>query len=467
MATQSVIGIPGTAQNLDAVTVSTTLGNAEREAVFIGDPTTTAARAAVTASNPTPSAYGLVTRNVDMSFDAFNRLRVSQPTTEFGAFNEYKINPFNWVTSTTGTGTATYSTTTKNTTLATGGTASGARAVLQSRVYFRYNPGKGLFPALTFVLGSTPPTNCAKRAGYFDDDNGLYVEWTSTGVRFVRRSNVSGSVVNTPFEQASWNVDPLNGLGPSGITLDLTMGQIFWLDFQFLGVGTVRFGFEINGVQYLCHQVNHANLTATQPYMATANLPVRYEIVNTGTASGTATMGCICAKVDSEGGFEPVGIQYSASNGVTAKSTTTTLIPLLSIRPGPTFGGITNRGWIMPQSAEIFGVSSPNALNVYYQIILNATLTGASWTAVNTNAMGQYDITASAVALGTGVVIEEGYTVTNANKGGIGAAFSTVFSSRPLVNSFDGTTPDTLTIAARTITGTADLYANIAWHGLW
>jgi hypothetical protein len=320
---------------------------------------------------------------------------------------------------------------------------------------------------MTFVLGSTPPTNCAKRAGYYDDDNGLYVEWTSGGVRFVRRSNTSGSVVNTSYEQSAWNVDKLDGTGASGITLDLTMGQIFWLDFQFLGVGIVRFGFEINGVPYLCHQINHANLTATQPYMATANLPVRYELVNTGTASATATMACICAKVDSEGGFEPAGIQYSASRGVVAKSTTTTLLPLVSIRPGPTFGGITNRGWVLPQSVELFGISSPNVVNLYYQIIWNATLTGASWTAVNTNAMGQYDVTATAVSLGSGAVIEDGYSVTNANKGGLGAALAATFSGRPLVNSFDGTTPDTLTLAARTISGTADLYGTITWYGLW
>lgn len=467
MVTPSRIGIPGTSQALDATSVNSGLGLADREAVFIADPTTADARAAVTSSNPPPSAYGVVTRNVDMSFDAFNRLRVSQPTTEFGAFNEYKINPFNWVTSTTGTGTATHSTTTKLVTLATGGAASGARAVLQSRAYLRYNPGKSLFPAMTFVLGATPPTNCAKRVGYFDDNNGLYLEWTSTGIRFVRRSNVSGSVVNTSYEQADWNVDPLNGLGPSALTLDLTKGQILLIDFQFLGVGIVRFGFEINGLPYVCMQINHANLTANQPYIATANLPVRYELVNTGTASASATLSCMCAKVDSEGGFEVAGIQYSASNGVTAKSTTTTLIPLLSIRPGPTFNGITNRGWIIPTSVELFGVSSPNALNIYYQIIWNATLTGPSWITVNANAMAQYDVTASAVSLGTGVVIEEGYAVTNANKGGIGGAFSNVFSGRPLVNSFDGTTPDTLTIAARTLTGTADMYANISWFGYW
>jgi hypothetical protein len=461
MATQALIGIPGTTQSLDATSVSTSLGTGLREAVFIADPTTTAARAAVTNSNPPPDSYALLTRNVGMTFDAFNRLRVSNPATEFSGFNEYKINPFNYVTATAGTGTVTHSTTTKRVTLATGGTVSGARAVLQTKSYMRYNPGKSLATAQTFTLGAAPSANVAKRVGYFDDSNGLFLEYTSTGIRFVRRSSVSGSVVDTAFEQANWNVDPMNGTGPSGLTLNLDYSQIFWIDLQFLGVGTVRYGFEINGTAYVCHAANHANLTSSQPYIATANLPLRWELVNTGTAGATATMDCICGKVDSEGGLELPSIQYAVSNGVTGIATSTTLKPILSIRPGPTFGGITNRGWMLPQTADFFVTGTSNH---YYQIILNATLTGPSWTAVNTNAMAQYDVTSSAVALGTGVVIEDGYIASGAKTG---SAFASTFSGRPLVNSFDGTTPDTLTIAVRTLTGTDTGFGSFTWFGYW
>jgi hypothetical protein len=427
----------------------------------IGDASNASAVAAVTGGNPTPNAFGLVTRNVDMSFDAFNRLRVSEPYNQFAGFNEYKINPFNYVTAISGTGTATHSTATKNVTLSTGGTASGARAVLQSRLYFRYVPGKSLYPMMTFVMGSIPPTNCAKRAMYGDDNNGVGLEWTSTGVRFIKRSNTTGSVVTTTVEQAAWSVDTLDGSGPSGLTLDLTKGQIFWMDLQFLGMGTVRFGFEINGVPYLCHTMHHANLTAVQPYIATANLPVRWEIVNTGVASASASMECCCAKVDSEGGFEVPGIQYTASRGAAGLSTTTTLTPLISIRPGPTFNGIVNRGWVVPQTARLVTVGTSTH---YWELIWNATLTGPSWTAVNANAMGQYDVTASAVSLGSGVVVDSGY-ISPAS--GAGTAAGSYFAGRPLVNSFDGTTPDTLTLAVRTISGTDDAYGSISWLGYW
>lgn len=463
MTTASRIGIPGTNQFLDSTTVNSGLGNAEREAVFIADPTTAAARAAVTSTTPATNAYGLVTRNVDMSFDAFNRLRVSTPSAQLSGFNEYKINPFNFVTNVVGAGTATHSTTTKLVALSTGGTASGDMGVLQSRAYLRYNPGNSLLIKQTFVMGAVPGTNAAKRAGYFDDSNGIFLNYASTGLSLVRRSNTSGSAVDTPVAQADWNVDPLNGTGSSGITLDMAMGQIFVIDLQFLGVGTVRCGFEVDGNLYWCHFFHHSNRTATQPYIATANLPVRWQVINTGTAASTTVMYAVCASVMDEGSSEPRGIQYAIGNGASGKSTSTTLIPLVSIRPGPTFNGITNRGWIIPKKAEAFFTGTSDH---YYQVILNATLTGASWSAVNTNAMGQYDVTATAVSLGSGVVIDEGYTGSSGPSKS-GGDLSSEFESRPLVNSYDGTTPDTLTIAARTLTGTGTGYGTFTWFGYW
>ena len=413
-----------------------------------------------------PGADGsiAITMGNSVTVDAFSRLRVSNPYNQFGAFNEYKINPFNYITATAGTGTATLSTTTKLVTLATGGTVANARAVIQSRAYMRYVPGRSQFVAQTSVFGTQPKAGCVKRVGYYEDRNGLFLQWDATGASFVRRSDVTGSIVDTAFPQTSWNIDKMDGTGPSQITLDLTKGQIFWLDFQYLGMGRVRFGFDIGGILITCHEVNHANLTDVQPYMATANLPLRWEILNTGTAAQAETMTMFCGKCDSEGGFELSSVQYSASNGVTAKNTSTTLIPLISLRPGPTFNGVTNRGWILPVDSEIFTTGTQTH---YYQVIWNATLTGPSWTSVNANAMTQIDVTASAVSLGTGIVLEEGWIAAGGFKSSGGGGGNSTFNDRPLVNSFDGTTPDTVTIAIQTLAGTGTALANINWHGYW
>lgn len=407
--------------------------------------------------NPMPITYA------DSAFlDSFGRLRVSNPINQFAAFDEYKISPFNWVTSVTGTGTVTHSTTAKAKVLSTGGTAAGARAVLQSRYYMRYIPGKSLKTNETFVMGPAV-VNCNKRVGYFDDNDGFFLELEGNGtINLVRRSSVSGSMVETKVPQASWNKDKLDGTGDSGHTLNLSYGQIFSIDLQFLGVGRVRCMFNINGQTVVAHEFLHANTNTGQPYMRTACLPIRFEIINTGVAASTASMDSICASVDSEGGVVEEGQQYSASNGAVGKSLTTTLTPIISVRPGPNFNGIVNRGWVIPQSLELFCTGNAD---IYYEIIWNATLTGPSWAAVNANAMGEVDTTATAVSLGGGVVMDSGYTSTSASK--VGKDLTDLFSYRALVNDFAGTNPDTITLAARTITSTATGYGSVSWVGIW
>jgi hypothetical protein len=81
--------------------------------------------------------------------------------------------------------------------------------------------------------------------------------------------------------------------------------------------------------------------------------------------------------------------------------------------------------------------------------------------------MGEFDVTSSAVALGTGVVIDRGYLPSSGGGANRTTGVNNVFSNRPLVNSFDGTTPDTLTIAIRTFSGTGNAYGTITWFGAW
>lgn len=396
------------------------------------------------------------------NLDAFSRLRVSNPYNQFSAFNEYNLNVFNWITAVAGTGAVSHSTVSKTVTLSTGGTLAAARAVLQSRYYMRYIPGKSLFVAETFTLGPAV-SGCAKRVGYYDDDNGIFLERTVGAVSLVRRSKVSGNIVETRVEQAQWNKDTLDGTGTSGLTLNLDYAQILLIDLQFLGVGRVRVYFDIAGIAVQVHEFVHANTNTGQPYMATANLPIRYEVVNTGVAASIGTINCICAKVDSEGGWEPGSVQYSVSNGATSIVTSTTLKPILSIRPSPTFGGITHRGWVVPRECRVFCKGTPDHL---YQLIWNATLTGASWQPVNTNSATQFDVSSTAVSLGSGVIVDTDYISVN-GAARSGSATNSVFSDRPLANSFDGTTPDTLTIAVRALSSTGVAYGSLTWHCHW
>ena len=144
---------------------------------------------------------------------------------------------------------------------------------------------------LTFVM-NTSKTNLRQRVGYFGSNNGFFLEQNGTTIQFVKRSSVTGSVVDTPITQSNWNIDKLDGTGPSLLTLDLTSPQILFIDLEWLGVGSVRMGFVINGQFIHCHTFHHAN-SNTAPkgaYMQTACLPIRQEIENTAATASNSTL---------------------------------------------------------------------------------------------------------------------------------------------------------------------------------
>ena len=59
---------------------------------------------------------------------------------------------------------------------------------------------------------------------------------------FVLRSSTSGAPVEREVQQSEWNIDPFDGTGPSGITLDFTCTQILLIDAQnLLVIGYAEF----------------------------------------------------------------------------------------------------------------------------------------------------------------------------------------------------------------------------------
>ena len=166
-----------------------------------------------------------------------------------------------------------------------GTTASGSTSIRQTFEYYRYQPGRSQQVLMTGVMGAKK-TNVRQRIGLFDANNGLFFEQDGTNLKVVRRTKTSGVVVDNAVFQSAWNIDHLDGAGKSGILLDMSKAQIFVIDFEWLGVGRVRFGFNINGITYYCHQIFNAN-NLTTVYMQTANLPLRYELQNTAASRYT------------------------------------------------------------------------------------------------------------------------------------------------------------------------------------
>ena len=337
------------------------------------------------------SSYNIISSEISYknspNIDAFGRLRVSNPFTLFDSSHRFADNGL-WSTATATSGAAVFNANQGLVDLNVT-TASGSEVIRETIKVFSYQPGKSLLVLSTFVM-SPAKTNLRQRVGYYGAANGYYLEQDGTTVSFVERSSVSGSLVNTPVAQASWNVDPMDGSGPSGITLDLTKAQILFMDLEWLGVGTVRIGFVIDGNFYVCHKFQHANIIAST-YITTASLPLRYEITNTGVTSGASTLKQICSTVLSEGGYELRGSQQAVGTPITSPRTLTTggtFYPIVSIR-------LKSTRLDAVVIATAISVIGNTAANYNWQVVSSGTTTGGSWVSAGTNSSVEYNLTGS------------------------------------------------------------------------
>lgn len=325
--------------------------------------------------------------------DAFGRARQSTPFTLFDSYNRYQSNDKFYTATTTG-GSTSYNANTSTVEMSVDGTALASVKRETSRV-FAYQPGKSLQIFNTFVM-SEQSSGLRQRVGYYNNENGIFVELADDGVHFVKRTNISNTPTDVRVAQAEWNVDVLDGTGRSHKTLDITKAQIFWMDIEWLGVGSVRCGFVIDGQLIHCHTFHHANQLQSV-YMTTAILPVRYEIENT-TLGSAATLQQICTSVISEGGYELRGRNGYAQNSllVAAKTVSTTVYnPLISVRLKSTPINRLDAIAIL-KSAGI--TASADTYDI--RIIKGGTLTGANFVSADTDSCIEYDISATAITGG-------------------------------------------------------------------
>lgn len=268
--------------------------------------------------------------------DAFGRLRVGQPMTLFDS--QQRFGPDRSFTSNTASGGSITFVTNQSSSNLTVTNTLNSFAARESKYVFKYQPAKSQAVFLSFVMNPASSGNLRQRVGYFGASNGYYLE-LSDQLYIVQRSNVTGTVTNTPVAQSAWNGDTLiyPGSGSSGYNLDITKSQVFWLDIEWLGVGDVRCGFILNGQKIVAHTFKHANIISNA-YLTTACLPVRYEIQSL-TSSGPATSNLtqVCCSVQSEGGFtEPLSFFSNISSFSFASGTIGTWTPVMSIQMTPT-----------------------------------------------------------------------------------------------------------------------------------
>ena len=386
------------------------------------------------------------------AYDAFGRLRVSNPLTIFDSANVMSKNSL-FDEALTGSGTVTY-TANKSTVNLNVTTASGDKVIRQSKRVMSYQPGKSLLIFNTFVM-NTQTENLRQAVGYFNDQNGYFFEDTGTGYQFVRRSYATGSAVDTDVPQASWNGDKLDGTGPSGFVLDPTNANILSMDIEWLGVGAVRMGFVINGQLITAHTFYNANALTTV-HMSSPNLPIRYEIETLSTlAAGTYTLQQICSSAISEGGYQPGGtrsmIGTAALAGVTLSSAGTYYnLATIRIKSGRPYAVIVIAG------ADLLNVSNAN---YEFEILRNATPgTAFSYTSFSDNV--EYSLQTTSVT--GGERIAGGYLGGNTAPIAIGDGFNFDYQIGQTI----GGVSDTITLAIKCVSPSSKGAGILKWYDL-
>ena len=403
-----------------------------------------------------------------MDYDPYGRpiLRIDDTTKQHTSKNRVKISPFEilgfntyqynkdtdlWDEQLTGTASSVVDTYYGMIKMTVDGQA-GDQVIRQTRRVIRYIPGRQNEVSMSVVFGQ-PELGIRRRFGVFDELNGAYFEDGGDGTYYcVIRRNTPTGVVETRVAREDWNVDRLDGTGPSGITASPLAIQLMVIEYEWYGAGQVEFKFVINNNAYAVHQFNHANIIA-QLWSAPAFLPVRAEITNVSGAAGTHTFYTGSTSIMAEGEVGPLGVDSNAATPITGRAlaTANTFYPVLSIR----LKSDRLNGVVLPNN---FQAATLDNTTIFYRLVLNPVLTDPVWQSVNAEGYVEYDVSAKAQTngriLNTGFLgtYQQGVVVPIAGKG-----------TNQLGRNNLGTTSDILTIEIASTGANKAAFASINW----
>lgn len=386
------------------------------------------------------------------NLDAFFRLRVSNPETLFDSKLILDNAPLFWDDQQiSGTATSTHSINTASVALGVNASTAGRR-VRQTFQRFNYQSGKSQIAMITFVLNKTGGgTGITRRVGLYDDNNGIFLEDAAGTYNLVVRSYTGGSASDTnKVAQSAWNYDKMNGTGPSGLTIDFSKSQIMFIDYEWLGVGSVFVGFMINRELYPVHVFHNANLSASV-YMSTPNLPIRYEIINSGSGAAS-TMDCICSTVISEGGTQRNGILRHRDSSAMSTLTTGTKYAVVGMRLKSPYSAS-----VLVENISMLCTTVNDF--AHWEMIFNPTVAGTFTYSSMTNSAVETAVGASTNTVTGGYELDGGFFSTSAPPSNI------VPNALRLGSSIAGT-PDTIVLCITPITNNITAYGSMTWREL-
>ena len=380
--------------------------------------------------------------------DSFNRVRTSKPRTILSESSILGKNPYDVYENITGSGTSVHNVNAAMIEISVSGSGS---VIRRSRNRGIYQPGKSLIVYMTGVLnvGGNNDSGVTSKIGYYDDDSGYYFQYNNGVTSLIERTSVSGSLVETKVNQTAWNINTLDGRNGT-LTFHSNKSQIFWFNFEWLGVGEVICGIFVDAQPVPIHKFRHSNILDT-PYTVTASLNPTYEISGT---SGNGGVRCICYTVISEGGYNPVGRYYSANKGSNTVGVNTRE-PVFAIRIKS--GQKINASLI---SASVMSTSGANFLVEVWRFVdsdATSALNNPTWTSANSESGVEYDENSNSLNTSGGLLLYSEYSSNDSDSLKIGDLPNGVLS---ISNSIS----DILVIAITTVGANENYSVSMNWY---
>jgi hypothetical protein len=375
--------------------------------------------------------------------DAVGKLRITNSTVLFSGKFSDSANDFDWAQKLVSGGSIVYNMPLAKKQLLVDTTAT-SQASLRSKRYIQYLPGRSF--VATFVTEfAAPKANVIQESGVFDEQDGVLFVTNGTTQNIAVRSSTTGSPVDTLVPRSLWNMDRFDGAGPSGLTLDLTIPQVFVIDYAWYGYGKIRFGVLTNGSFNYCHEVSNVNIS--RPYNQRGSLPYSFTIRNIGvTASSTQMSHGSCA-LAGDGDTEVSRGITSVSNQFTQVSVNALAFSFpLAVRLQVAF----NKAELRPTNIKLF---TPSNTSIFYEVVVNATITGGTWVP-QTESIAEFNVTATAVT--GGKVVESGY-LSNSTATELTSLFDQFRVSYDTLNNI----PNNIIIRVRALSGNGNVVASM------
>lgn len=290
----------------------------------------------------------------------------------------YNINSDQNTTATTGSGSVVWN---SGRAVVNSSAAASSSATLSTYRYVRCSPGDSVSIIFSCAF-STPAAGNTQICGAGTSSNGLFLGYNGTTFGLMVRS----AGIDTWTAASSFNSDPVNGTGKSGVTLNPFVGNDFSIQYDTLGYGTVVFMMIVPRGAITMHTISFSSTTAIG--IQNPQFPCSAASINTSNTTNVP-ISVAAFSIFNDAYPQPKWL-LQRSVDVTKTLASTTNQPLIVLYNKPTYNGQTSTCTLqlvaVAMNTLFTGLSlSHNNATVTLSVIEFPTLTGGTYTDFNTN----------------------------------------------------------------------------------